>query len=586
MIRVLLIVLLIPAAGFGIATWILSDINANFAAQGIPPIADICALNDARADGEIDAACREFGSIVLLQRSSVAAALAGVGLPVLFWLGSLVSGTDRKRVSRVFPPLTRLVVVLLSGLVIVQGAILTYAVYIGESYAFERVHFVVIAGFAIGTLVAAFALVRTAFSFGNKLQTSVTGRSIGKESAPKLHEFVGGLASKLDANPPKNIVIGLEPSFFVTNADVYSLADDKQLNGETLFLSAPLSRVLSEEELAAVVGHELGHFRGEDTQYSMKFAPVYAGMGRALDAMDMSDDDGLYGLSKLPAKAVLSYMYDVFSKNERTIGRERELLADQAGAEAATARALATALAKVSVYSGLWYGAQQNNLERLGQGKVTKNLSSVFLDSAKYDVEHARFDEVMDAILEKQIAHPTDTHPTFSERLRGLEIERNDLSMMDILPPAQGAISIIDNYAEIEEELTVFEHRLRVSLGHVEFPEDAQQSQVLNAIYMLAAAMVSADGKIDVEEIAVAEGIGQNLVEGFDPVDFREACNSDDSPAFIDLAELLKDVLDDEAKSAVLQYLEEVAKADGEVSAEEDDLLNKLSSTFGVARGG
>lgn len=118
--------------------------------------------------------------------------------------------------------------------------------------------------------------------------------------APELHGFVRDLANKLGSTPPKNIVVGLEPNFFVTNADVYSLVDRQLLNDETLFVSAPLSRLMTKDELAAVIGHELGHFRGEDTVYSMKFAPVYAGMARAIGAMEFGDEEGASGLAKLP----------------------------------------------------------------------------------------------------------------------------------------------------------------------------------------------------------------------------------------------------------------------------------------------
>ena len=37
--------------------------------------------------------------------------------------------------------------------------------------------------------------------------------------------------------------------------------------------------------------------------------------------------------------------------------------------------------------------------------------------------------------------------------------------------------------------------------------------------------MVAADGKLEPEEIAVAEEIGKGLFQDFDPVDFRERCN-------------------------------------------------------------
>jgi Zn-dependent protease with chaperone function/uncharacterized tellurite resistance protein B-like protein len=582
MFRILLVVLAIPVVGFAISTWIISDVNSDFISEGLPSLQEICAIEQAQAEPEVQAVCSEFGNIVLLQRASIIVGLFGITIPSLFWIGSLVAGSNRSRLALIFPSLTRLVVLLLSALVISQGAIFTYAAYIGESYAIERVHLYLIGAIGIGAVLASLALIRAAFTFGNKLQTAVTGSAVSPSEAPELFRFVGDLAHSLGAAAPKNIVVGLEPNFFVTNADVNALVDQQLLRGETLFVSAPLCRLLTRDELTAVIGHELGHFRGKDTVYSMKFAPVYAGMANAIGAMELGDDEGASGLAKLPALAVLSYMYEVFSRNERTVSRERELLADQAGAEASSAHSLATALAKISFYSALWQSAQKQNIDRLSKGKITGNLSAVFLDAARYDVEHSRFDEILDAILQQKISHPTDTHPTFLERLNGLSIAREDLDKADIVPPEQSAIELIDDFAAIEERLTLFEHKLRVALGQVVVPENVEQNQLLNIIYLMTAAIVGADGKVDPQEIVVAETIGQKLVSDFDPVDFREACNSDSLPNFADLIDLLKDVLDQDAKESIYRFLNEVAKADGEVSGEEQKLLDELARGFDI----
>ncbi|MFD2022059.1 M48 family metalloprotease [Pseudocitrobacter faecalis] len=47
----------------------------------------------------------------------------------------------------------------------------------------------------------------------------------------------------------------------------------ERLTGNTLYLPLTYLSLLNEAEIAAVVGHELGHFTGEDTQYSLRFAP-------------------------------------------------------------------------------------------------------------------------------------------------------------------------------------------------------------------------------------------------------------------------------------------------------------------------
>ncbi len=187
---------------------------------------------------------------------------------------------------------------------IIQGAILTYAAYIGESYAIGRVHIVIIGAVALGALAGGVSLIGVAFSFGKKLKMEVFGKVLGPDKAPGLHAYVQGLAEKLGAQPPRNIIVGLEPTFYVTNSDIHIPGQNEGVAGETLFISAPLARVFSQDEFASVIGHELGHFRGEDTVYSMKFAPVYAGLGQSIGALASDEEGGAAGLAKLPALSI------------------------------------------------------------------------------------------------------------------------------------------------------------------------------------------------------------------------------------------------------------------------------------------
>jgi Zn-dependent protease with chaperone function/tellurite resistance protein len=586
LIRVLLIGLAIPALGFAVAAWVISDVNADLAKEGLPTIQEICGLEAAQSQQEVREACAEFAPIGLLRTASVYAGLFGLVIPVLFWLGSLVAGKSRPRIAIVFPALVRISVVLLSLMVLAQGAILTYATYLGESYLVGRVHIFVIGAIGIGALVGAIGLISASASLGQKLQTQVIGKRLRQQDAPKLYAFVRSLAEKLRARPPENIIIGLDPNFFVTSADVALIGAGETLRGETLFVSAPLSRLLSQREFAAVIGHELGHFRGGDTEYSMKFAPVYAGLGSAINALASKEDEGAAALAKLPAISILSYMLEVFASNERTIGRDRELIADQAGAEASSPADLATALVKVSLYSGLWDHARSKNVERLNQGKIARNLSSVFQDITKYDVEHDSLEQIKAQVLEKRIAHPTDTHPPTSERLSALGVSPADISKSMLLIAESPAIELLEGHAAVEEELTLVEHKLMVALGLVSVPNEKEREEnyVLRATYALAAAMVGADGRVAPEEIAIAEGIGSRLLEDFDSVEFREVCNNlHEVPDVQALSELLANVLEDEHKSLILRYLNAIAGADGEVSPEERSLLERISATLGVS---
>lgn len=443
---------------------------------------DVTVLCDAvrtgklgsEAAAELSGACQEVANIELLGQGSVVAAIIGVLIPVMYWLASAFAGESRKRIAAVFPLVLRFSILLIAACVLLQGAILTYAAYIGESYAIGRVHFFIIGAIGLGALIGGLKLIGASMSFGGKLKMSAFGKVLNSVEAPQLFNFVQSLSGKLGAKAPENIIVGLEPTFYVTSSEIQVPGNEKAIKGETLYISAPLSRLLSQDEFASVVGHELGHFRGEDTAYSMRFASVYAGLGKALGAIATEEDEGASGLAKLPAIAMLSYMYEIFATNEAKISRDREHKADKAGAEAGSPFSLSTALIKVSLYSSLWDHAHNQNIERLNQGKIANNLSVVFQDTAKYYVEHENIDDIMQSTLEQTITHPTDTHPPVSKRLQELGVKKEEITKDMLLVPENPAIQLIDNHQEIEQEITLLEYRLMVAYGVAQPPAQDQ----------------------------------------------------------------------------------------------------------------
>jgi Zn-dependent protease with chaperone function/uncharacterized tellurite resistance protein B-like protein len=588
LLKVLLVTLAIPAIGYAVSFFIINDMNKELLAKGIPDVSVLCdavrtgKLGNALTS-DLSGACREVGNIELLGQGSVIAAIIGIFIPVLYWLASVFAGESRRRIAAVFPVVLRFSILLIAASVLLQGAILTYAAYVGESYATGRVHFFIIVAIGLGALLGGLKLIGASMSFGGKLKMGAFGKVLNPSDAPQLFKFVRSLAEKLKAKAPENIIVGLEPTFYVTSSEIQVPGHDKPIKGETLFISAPLSRLLSRDEFSSVVGHELGHFRGQDTAYSMRFAPVYAGLGKALGAIATDEDDGASGLAKLPAIALLSHMYEIFATNEAKISRDREHKADEAGAEAGSPLALSTALIKVSLYSSLWDHARKQNIERLNQGKIANNLSVVFQDTAKYDVEHENIEEIMKSTLGQSISHPTDSHPPVSKRLKELGIRAEEITKDMLFVPSDAAIQLLDKHHEVEEEITLLEHKLMVAYGAAKPPEETKQNQLLHATYSLAAAMVGADGQIDAREIAVAEAIGKKLFEDFDSVEFREYCNNPGQiPDVMKLAEAMKEVLEDEHKELIITYLRAISEADGSASDPEEKLLKKVASGLGI----
>ena len=119
--------------------------------------------------------------------------------------------------------------------------------------------------------------------------------------------------------------------------------------------------------------------------------------------------------------------------------------------------------------------------------------------------------------------------------------------------------------------------------GLAEVLEKERENELLNAIYSLGSAMVNADGYIDPDEIAIAEGIGLDLIEDFDSVEFREYCNNPKQLSeAVELSETLREVFEDEHKELIIKYLSAISEADGSVSSEEKELLNQIAHGLGM----
>jgi Zn-dependent protease with chaperone function len=263
---------------------------------------------------------------------------------------------------------------------IAQAGLFIYSVYTLEVSTIHRVHGVLLLGIGCAAVMGCWQLLRTGFGFFRSQPAQARAMKLARNDNPELFALVEAVARKLGTQKPDHIIAGLEPNFYVTASELLLIgAKPITLRGRTLFVSLSLMRLFSKQEFAAVVGHELGHFRGEDTAYSIKFAPIYARLTRALAHMSAATSNAS-ALARLPAAAVLSVCLTEFAKSERAVGREREFLADQAGAEAASGEALAGALVKLSVYAENWGQLTRQHIDMLTRGRCLPELTKTFAE--------------------------------------------------------------------------------------------------------------------------------------------------------------------------------------------------------------
>ncbi|MFL9858839.1 M48 family metallopeptidase [Paraburkholderia madseniana] len=433
--------------------------------------ASVCSkMEAAGATAETKAVCSPADEVALVDLSSWTLGALGISILFLIYGARWFTGTNRARLSWTFGLVVRAVMLLLAIAVLGQAALFVFSVYTLESTAIHRVHGVLLGTIAVAAIAACWSLLRFTFGLFKSQPMLVKAIALSRDEQPELYAFVDDIANRLNAQSPKNIIAGIEPNFFVTASPINLFGHDRTLTNETLFISLAMMRLFDKREFAAVVGHELGHFRGDDTTYSMRFAPTYARLGKAWTAMSVQSG-GAADIARLPAMVMLGTCWNVFASAERTIGRERELLADKAGAEASDSPSLARALVKISTHAVQWGHLTRAHIDQLAEGRTFTNLSTTFEDGCRTALGAMDWKAARDALGSSTQAHPVDTHPPLSQRLDNLGTSLDELDVSDIALPVEASIELVRLPEEIEKQLSVLEAQWLVAIRAVVVPQ-------------------------------------------------------------------------------------------------------------------
>jgi Zn-dependent protease with chaperone function len=413
-------------------------------------------------------ACVAADAGPVIQQLAVTAVLLGLGLVVGISLAGALARINRVLLVALFIPglyltnLALIVLVLLHGLLALAS--LTFVASLVR-IPLLALGLLVIAG---GTVCGILAMIRTSFRVVRRARATVSGRLLEPGTHFALSSFVRQLAESLGTRPPTQIVAGLEPTFFVTEADVQCL--DGRLKGRTLYVSLAACRILTQLELQAIISHELAHFRGWDTGYSRLFYPFYRGTANSLTAVAHRARGGIGGVAFFPAWYILGYFLESFAAAERDIGRQRELTADRVAAGMAGEVAVATALVKLYGFSRAWWQVQVRLREAVARSRSRRagrhhgserndpqalNLSTLFVEAS---AQLARSVWLLKDLDDEEPLHPTDSHPPLSTRLQALQLSISDVARAALrIPPERAAISLFADPGALERDLTARE---------------------------------------------------------------------------------------------------------------------------------
>jgi Zn-dependent protease with chaperone function len=219
-----------------------------------------------------------------------------------------------------------------------------------------------------------------------------------------LWRAVREAAQRLGATPPDRIVVGLQMNFYVTELSVR--VDEGVAHGRTLFLSYPMLKLLSPEEVLAIIGHELGHFLGEDTRLTREFYPLRFKVNGTVYALAHA---GWAGWTSIHGIGFFNW---AFGGTEQAMSRERELIADRVAADLTSAATMARALVKFQVMCEA-FNLQLAAKESI-ENPLTTSLAPVIRTQLVPNQQFWR------DLFEMKTPHPLDSHPDLRTRLASL----------------------------------------------------------------------------------------------------------------------------------------------------------------------
>ena len=247
----------------------------------------------------------------------------------------------------------------------------------------------------------------------------IMGKSVSESEAPLLWRLVRDVAVKIDAVVPDRILIGLNECFFVTENSVAVTGGQTFAGGRTLYLPLTYLAFMKRPEVEAVIGHELGHFMGEDSKYSIQFAPIYHRASSSLSVTRSIRKD-LRGIES----TLSEYFMSSFHEAVRHWSRLRELAADQVGAKMAGADAIASSLLRIAALSPRVNEALQ--ICRQGGAEAEGGVLSQLL---RLVAEKGMADPNID--LSDQQPHPFDSHPPTRQRIAAVGVDVTSQQLRD-----------------------------------------------------------------------------------------------------------------------------------------------------------
>jgi heat shock protein HtpX len=256
-------------------------------------------------------------------------------------------------------------------------------------------------------------------------------RSISESDNPKLYAMIRDLSRKIGVKTPRLMLANIP----IPNAFAYG----SPIAGSRVAVTSGMLKELEDEEIEAVVGHELGHLKHRDVQVMMMVSVLpaifyylgYSMMMSSTYGRGQRRDEGGGGLLALIGIASLA-VYWVLTLFVLGLSRMREYYADQTSALTIEdgARKLSEALAKIVRSTGRfksYYGAIGNTSSFkalfISDPDMADRDEAAIATSRMFSSDQRLVQEILSrkvTLLDK-ILELFSTHPNIVKRLQALQ---------------------------------------------------------------------------------------------------------------------------------------------------------------------
>ncbi|HTU65002.1 MAG TPA: M48 family metalloprotease [Steroidobacteraceae bacterium] len=390
----------------------------------ISGLAAVCA----RPGNESHPVCEALGTMDFLSDASSIALAVSLGLPLLYLLAAYALARDRNLLARFFPMLVRVMLGLLPVLLLSHGLLLWFATWEGMQVGLvpENIRIIAVPAILGGTLIlTAIGIVSDLRRMLEIDPLRITGVVVERAEMPALFDRIARIAQKLGSVAPSRLIVGIEPNAFVADTVIRLRGVGDLPGAETLYLPSFALRLLDDAELDAVIGHELGHFRGADLEFSRRFAPAFRSLQIATESVHAhaSEEPDAASLAMIPAVGFLAFMLHTLGRIVSGINREREFAADRAALEVSTPVAITSLLVKFTLMSIRWEAFHRGTSQLLHRGVSRKNMGLDYLAHVRGFLGAIEPDKLSRGLLASHTPHPLDSHPTSAQRAAAVGVD-------------------------------------------------------------------------------------------------------------------------------------------------------------------